>query len=71
MGEEKFPGFSCLKLKNGIYIYCQMVYDNHEQSKVFRVKCRRDGELYGGRRLCAYDGRSAPAVAYWWLTSFM
>ena len=27
-----------------------MVYDNGEQSKMFRVKCRRDGELYGGRR---------------------
>lgn len=27
-----------------------MLYDNEEQSKMFRVKCRRDGELYGGRR---------------------
>ena len=47
-----------------IYICCQMLYDNLEQSKIFRVKCRRDGELYGGRRsLATCDGRSAPAVA--------
>ena len=33
-----------------IYISIRIVYDNREQSKIFRVKCRRDGELYGGRR---------------------
>ena len=55
--DTKFPIYNCW----------QMLYDNREQSKMFRVKCRRDGELCGGRRfdrIC--DGRSAPAVAYWW-----
>ena len=32
-----------------------------EQSRKPRVKCRQNGELYGGRRAFARDGVSAPA----------
>ena len=42
-----FPGLG----KIGIYFFCKMVYDSPEQSRRPRVKCYRDGELPGGRRI--------------------
>ena len=51
-----------LSFKKGIYIFRQIVYDNSEQSRRPRVKCHRDGELPGGRRMRSTMGSPHPLL---------
>lgn len=57
------------KMAFPIYFSCHLVYDNPEQSREPRVKCRRNGECPVDEGIF-HDGVSASAVAYG-KTSFM
>ena len=48
--------------ENGIYFFPLLVYDNGEQSRRPRVKCRRDGELPDGRRNFSTMGSPHPLL---------